>query len=117
MVPSNALDVAGTIRASGPVISTLTVSGTSAASLTLTATAATTYYSLASTATAFSLTFPATAPPTGTYWVLKNNSTVNYTITATNGVFNGGTTTTYFLQAGIGVTLAYSGTGTAYYTF
>ena len=117
MVPSNALDVAGTIRASGPVISTLSVSGTSAAALTLTTTAATTYFSLASTATAFSLTFPATAPPTGTYWVLKNNSTVNYTITATNGVFNGGTTSTYFLQAGIGVTLAYSGTGTAYYTF
>ena len=75
-------------------------------------------------ATAFAVTFPATAPATGTYWVLKNNSTVNYTITATNGVFNGGTAPSYFLQSGIGVTLAYSGTSAgsptalpAYYTF
>ena len=117
MVPSNALDVTGTIRASGPVISALIVSGTSAPSLALTADTATTYFSLTSTTTAFSLTFPSTVPPKGTYWVLKNNSTVNYTITCTNGVFNGGTTTTYFLQAGIGVTLAYSGTASAYYTF
>jgi hypothetical protein len=117
MVPSNALDVTGTIRASGPVISTLLVSGTSAPSLGLTADTATTYFSLTSTTTAFSLTFPSPVPPKGTYWVLKNNSTVNYTITCTNGVFNGGTTTTYFLQAGIGVTLAYSGTASAYYTF
>ena len=124
MVPSNALDVSGTIRASGPVISTLSVSGTSAASITLTPSTATTYFSLTSMATAFAITFPTTAPPTGTYWVLKNNSTVNYTITATNGVFNGGTTPSYFLQSGIGVTLAYSGTSAgaptalpAYYTF
>ena len=124
MAPSYALDVSGTIRASGPVISTLNVSGTSAASLTLTASTATTYFSLTSMATAFAVTFPATAPATGTYWVLKNNSTVNYTITATNGVFNGGTAPSYFLQSGIGVTLAYSGTSAgsptalpAYYTF
>jgi hypothetical protein len=123
-VPSYALDVAGTIRASGPVISTLSVSGTSAASIALTAATATTYFSLTSMATSFTVTFPTTAPPTGTYWVLKNNSTVNYTITATNGVFNGGTTPSYFLQSGIGVTLAYSGTSAgaptalpAYYTF
>jgi hypothetical protein len=106
------------------VISTLSVSGTSAAALTLTTDIATTYFSLTSMATGFTVTFPTTAPPTGTYWVLKNNSTVNYTITATNGVFNGGTTPSYFLQAGIGVTLAYSGTSAgaptalpAYYTF
>jgi hypothetical protein len=122
--PSYALDVSGTIRSSGPVISTISVSGTSAAALTLTTDIATTYFSLTSMATSFAVTFPTTAPPTGTYWVLKNNSTVNYTITATNGVFNGGTTPSYFLQAGIGVTLAYSGTSAgaptalpAYYTF
>jgi hypothetical protein len=124
MVPSYALDVAGTIRSSGPVISTISVSGTSAAALTLTTDIATTYFSLTSTATTFTVTFPTTAPPTGTYWVLKNNSTVNYTITPVNGVFNGGTAPSYFLQAGIGVTLAYSGTSAgsptsypAYYTF
>jgi hypothetical protein len=124
MVPSYALDVAGTIRSSGPVISTISVSGTSAAALTLTTDIATTYFSLTSTATTFTVTFPPAAPPTGTYWVLKNNSTVNYTITPVNGVFNGGTAPSYFLQAGIGVTLAYSGTSAgaptsypAYYTF
>jgi len=120
MVPSNALDVAGTIRASGPVISTLNVAGTSAASLALTAATATTYFSITSTATAFALTLPTTAPPQGTYWVLKNNGSVNYTLTSTNGVFNAGSNS-YYLQAGIGVTLAYSGTlvngSPAYYTF
>jgi hypothetical protein len=122
MVPSNALDVLGTIRSSGPVISTLSVSGTSAAALTLALSTATTYYSLTSTTTVFALTLPASAPPTGTYWVLKNNSRVNYTINVTGGVFNGGDTS-YFLQSGIGTTIAYSGTSAgaplspAYYTF
>jgi len=122
MVPSYALDVSGTIRSSGPVISTISVSGTSAAALTLTLSTATTYYSLTSTTTVFALTLPASAPPTGTYWVLKNNSRVNYTINVTGGVFNGGDTS-YFLQSGIGTTIAYSGTSAgaplspAYYTF
>jgi hypothetical protein len=121
MVPSNALDVSGTIRASGPVISTLNVSGfTTGSTLALTSDTATTYYSLTTNSTAITLTLPVTAPPTGTYWVLKNNAAVNYTFTSTNGVFNGGSTT-YYLQAGIGITLAYSGTlvggSPAYYTF
>jgi hypothetical protein len=124
MVPSNALDVAGTIRASGSVISTLNVAGiTSGTSITLTTDNATTYYSLTTTTgTTLTLTLPATAPPQGTYWVLKNNATVNYTFTttSTNGVFNAGSNS-YYLQAGIGITLAYSGTSVngspAYYTF
>jgi hypothetical protein len=122
--PSAALDVAGTIRASGPVISTLNVAGiTSGTSITLTTDNATTYYSLTTTTgTTLTLTLPATAPPQGTYWVLKNNATVNYTFTttSTNAVFNAGSNS-YYLQAGIGITLAYSGTSVngspAYYTF
>jgi hypothetical protein len=120
--PSAALDVAGTIRASGPVISTLNVAGiTSGTSITLTPDNATTYYSITTTTgTTLTLTLPATAPPQGTYWVLKNNATVNYTFTSTNGVFNAGSNS-YYLQAGIGITLAYSGTSVngspAYYTF
>ena len=123
MAPSYALDVSGTIRSSGPVISTISVSGTSAAALTLTLSTATTYFSLTSTTTVFALTLPGSPPPTGTYWVLKNNSKVNYTINVTGGVFNGGDTS-YFLQSGIGTTIAYSGTSAgaptpspAYYTF
>jgi hypothetical protein len=84
---------------------------------------ATTYFSLTSTTTVFALTLPGSPPPTGTYWVLKNNSKVNYTINVTGGVFNGGDTS-YFLQSGIGTTIAYSGTSAgaptpspAYYTF
>jgi hypothetical protein len=120
--PSAALDVAGTIRSSGPVISTLNVAGiTSGTSITLTPDNATTYYSLTTTTgTTLTLTLPATAPPQGTYWVLKNNAAVNYTFTSTNGVFNAGSNS-YYLQAGIGITLAYSGTSVngspAYYTF
>jgi hypothetical protein len=123
MVPSNALDVSGTIRSSGPVISTLNVAGiTSGTSITLTTDNATTYYSLTTTTgTTLTLTLPATPPPQGTYWVLKNNAAVNYTFTttSTNGVFNAGSNS-YYLQAGIGITLAYSGTLVngfpAYYT-
>ena len=66
------------------------------------------------------VTLPPTTPPSGTFWVVKNNSPVNYTLTAANGVFNAGSNS-YFLQAGIGTTLAYSGTqangSPAYYTF
>jgi hypothetical protein len=120
--PSAALDVAGTIRASGSVISTLNVAGiTSGTSITLTTDNATTYYSLTTTTgTTLTLTLPLTAPPQGTYWVLKNNAAVNYTFTSANGVFNAGSNS-YYLQAGIGITLAYSGTSAngspAYYTF
>ena len=121
MVPSNALDVSGTIRASGPVISTLNISGiTSGSSLTLTTDSASTYFSLMTVASNITVTLPPTTPPSGTFWVVKNNSPVNYTLTAANGVFNAGSNS-YFLQAGIGTTLAYSGTqangSPAYYTF
>ena len=117
------LTVSGTINCTSNIISTLNVSGVpSGTALTLAATNATTYYSLTTQAQTINITFPTITPTQGTYWVVKNNSTVNYTLTAINGVFNGGNTTTYYLQSGIGITLAYSGTqGTngsnAYYTF
>ena len=117
------LTVSGTINCTSNIISTLNVAGIpSGSALTLLATNATTYYSLTTQAQTITITFPTTTPTQGTYWVVKNNSTVNYTLTSINGVFNGGNTTTYYLQSGIGITLAYSGTqGTngsnAYYTF
>ena len=54
----------------------------------------------------------------GSYWVIKNNSPVNYTLNFTGGFLNtvGGPTTLY-LQAGNGVTLIYSGADSVYYTF
>ena len=117
---SNALDVSGNVRVSGSINSTLSVSGVSSSTLTLSTANASTYYSLFSTATGISINFPSTTPPQGTYWVVKNNSVVNYTLTSTNGVFNAGSNT-YYLQAGIGITVVYSGTQTggsnAYYTF
>jgi hypothetical protein len=121
MVPSNALDVSGTIRASGPVISTLNISGiSSGSSLTLTTDVAATYFSLMTVASNITVTLPTTLPPAGTYWVVKNNSPVNYTLTSVNGVFNAGSNT-YYLQAGIGTSIAYSGIqangSPAYYTF
>jgi hypothetical protein len=120
MAPSNALDVSGNVRVNGNVNSLISVSGTTNSSLTLSPAYASTYYSLFSTATGISITFPSTTPPQGTYWVVKNNSVVNYTLNATNGVFNAGSNS-YYLQAGIGITVVYSGTQTngcnAYYTF
>jgi hypothetical protein len=119
--PSAALDVAGTIRASGPVISTLNISGiSSGSSLILTTDVAATYFSLMTVASNITVTLPTTLPPAGTYWVVKNNSPVNYTLTSVNGVFNAGSNT-YYLQAGIGTSIAYSGIqangSPAYYTF
>jgi hypothetical protein len=121
IAPSNALDVSGTIRATGPVISTLNISGiTVGSSLSLTTDVGSTYFSLMTVASTITVTLPTTAPPTGTYWVIKNNSPVNYTLTSVNGVFNAGSNT-YYLQSGIGTSLAYSGTqvggSNAYYTF
>ena len=116
------LMVTGTLYCTSNIISTLNVSGvTSGTSITLTPDNATTYYSLTTTTgTTLTLTLPSTAPPQGTYWVLKNNAAVNYTLNSTNGVFNAGSNS-YYLQAGIGITLAYSGTqangSNAYYTF
>lgn len=114
--------VTGTLYCTSNIISTLNVAGVaSGTSITLTPDNATTYYSLTTTTgTTLTLTLPSTAPPQGTYWVLKNNAAVNYTLTSTNGVFNAGSNS-YYLQAGIGITLAYSGTqangSPAYYTF
>ena len=116
------LMVTGTLYCTSNIISTLNVAGiTSGTSITLTTDNATTYYSLTTTTgTTLTLTLPSTAPPQGTYWVLKNNAAVNYTLNSTNGVFNAGSNS-YYLQAGIGITLAYSGTqangSNAYYTF
>jgi hypothetical protein len=57
-------------------------------------------------------------PTRGSYWVIKNNSPVNYTLNFTGGSLNtvGGPTSIY-LQAGNGLTLIYSGANSVYYTF
>ena len=61
---------------------------------------------------------PTLEATTGTYWVIKNNSPINYTLNFTGGTLNtvGGPTSMY-LQAGNGMTLIYSGANTVYYTF
>jgi hypothetical protein len=63
-------------------------------------------------------TGPTLEATTGTYWVIKNNSPINYTLTFTGGTLNtvGGPTSMY-LQAGNGLTLINSGANTVYYTF
>jgi hypothetical protein len=63
-------------------------------------------------------TGPTLEATTGTYWVIKNNSPINYTLNFTGGTLNtvGGPTSMY-LQAGNGLTLIYSGANTVYYTF
>jgi hypothetical protein len=63
-------------------------------------------------------TGPTLEAATGAYWVIKNNSPVNYTLNFTGGTLNtvGGPTSMY-LQAGNGLTLINSGANTVYYTF
>jgi len=71
------LMVTGTLHRTSTIISTSTVSRglRSGTSITLTTDNATTYYSLTTTTgTTLTLTLPSTAPPQGTYWVLKNNA-------------------------------------------
>jgi hypothetical protein len=53
----------------------------------------------------------------GSYWVIKNNSAVNYTLNFTGGYLNTVGTTSMYLQAGNGMTLIYSGANSVYYTF
>jgi hypothetical protein len=57
-------------------------------------------------------------PTRGSYWVIKNNSPINYTLNFVGGTLNtvGGPTSMY-LQAGNGLTLIYSGANSVYYTF
>jgi len=63
-------------------------------------------------------TGPILEAATGAYWVIKNNSPINYTLNFTGGTLNtvGGPTSMY-LQAGNGLTLINSGANTVYYTF
>jgi hypothetical protein len=64
------------------------------------------------------ISLPGSLPIQGSYWVIKNNSVANYTLTFTGGTLNtlGGPTSMY-LQAGNGLTLIYSGANSVYYTF
>jgi hypothetical protein len=119
-VPTVPLDVAGQIRTTSNIINTINVTTISAVgTLALTTANYSTYFNLVyNGGTTVTVSLPGTTPLNGSYWVLKNNSTVNYTIAYTGGVLNyvGGPTSSY-LQAGNGVTLIYSGANSVYYTF
>ena len=119
-VPTVPLDVAGQIRTTSNIINTINVTTISAVgTLALSAANYSTYFNLVyNGGTTVTVSLPGTTPLNGSYWVLKNNSTVNYTIAYTGGVLNyvGGPTSSY-LQAGNGVTLIYAGANSVYYTF
>jgi hypothetical protein len=118
-VPAYPLDVAGQIRTTSNIINTINVTPVTVGSLTLNTGNYSTYFSFTYNAgTTVTVNLPGTTPLNGSYWVVKNNSTVNYTLSYNTGVLNfvGGPTTSY-LQAGNGVTLIYSGANSVYYTF
>jgi hypothetical protein len=118
-VPAYPLDVAGQIRTTSNIINTINVTPVTVGSLTLNTGNYSTYFSFTYNAgTTVTVSLPGTTPLNGSYWVVKNNSTVNYTLSYAGGVLNyvGGPTTSY-LQAGNGVTLIYSGANSVYYTF
>jgi hypothetical protein len=119
-VPTVPLDVAGQIRTTSNIINTINVTTISAVgTLALSTANYSTYFNLVyNGGTTVTVSLPGTTPLNGSYWVLKNNSTVNYTIAYTGGVLNyvGGPTSSY-LQAGNGVTLIYAGANSVYYTF
>ena len=114
--PSYPLDVSGTIRA-GNIISTINVGVVTASPVTLTTGNYSTYFTVTAPTASVNVILPGSAPIRGSYWVVKNNSSVNYTLTYTGGFINATGVTTGYLQAGVGVTLVYSGTGSVYYTF
>jgi hypothetical protein len=119
-VPTVPLDVAGQIRTTSNIINTINVTTISAVgTLALSTANYSTYFNLVyNGGTTVTVSLPGTTPLNGSYWVVKNNSTVNYTLSYAGGVLNyvGGPTTSY-LQAGNGVTLIYSGANSVYYTF
>jgi hypothetical protein len=112
-----ALDVSGTIRTTSNIVNTINVSLVTTDALTVSTTNYSTYFNLIGTSTVVTITLPGTTPIQGSYWVVKNNSTVNYTLKCAGGFLNASPITSMYLQAGNGVTLIYSGANSVYYTF
>jgi hypothetical protein len=115
------LDVAGPIRTTSNIVNTINVTVVSSSTLTLATTNYSTYFHLVYTGgSTLTISLPGSLPIQGSYWVLKNNSTVNYTLNFTGGTLNisgPGAPMSMYLQAGNGVTLIYSGATSVYYTF
>jgi len=116
-VPTTALDVSGQIRTTSNIINTINVSLVTTDALAVSTTNYSTYFNLLGTSTVVTITLPGTDPIQGSYWVVKNNSTVNYTLSCAGGFLNVSPITSMYLQAGNGVTLIYSGANSVYYTF
>jgi hypothetical protein len=114
--PSYPLDVSGTIRA-GNIISTISVGVVTASPVTLATTNYSTYFTVTALTSSVTINLPGAGAIRGSYWVVKNNSSVNYTLTYQGGFINTANVTTGYLQAGIGVTIVYSGADSVYYTF
>jgi len=112
-----ALDVAGPIRTTSNIVNTINVSLVSTDNFALSPANYSTYFNLIGTSTVITISLPGTTPIKGSYWVIKNNSTVNYTLTCTGGFLNVSPITNMYLQAGNGLTLIYSGADSVYYTF
>jgi hypothetical protein len=113
------LDVAGPIRTTSNIVNTLNVSLVTSGAFSLEITNYSTYFNLVYTGGSnMTISLPGSMPIQGSYWVVKNNSVVNYTLNFTGGTLNtiGGATTLY-LQAGNGLTLIYAGANSVYYTF
>ena len=113
-----ALDVSGTIRTNSSIVNTINVSLITSSTLTLAVANYATYFNMVYTGGSnITITLPGTSPIKGSYWVIKNNSPVNYTVTYTGGSVNVDGITSGYLQAGNGLTLIYSGSNSVYYTF
>jgi hypothetical protein len=113
------LDVAGPIRTTSNIVNTINVSLISSSTFNLLIDNYSTYFSLVYTGgSTVTISLPGSLPIQGSYWVVKNNSVVNYTLNFTGGTLNtfGGPTSMY-LQAGNGMTLIYAGANSVYYTF
>jgi hypothetical protein len=112
-----ALDVSGQIRTTSNIINTINVSLVTTDAFALSTENYSTHFNLLGTSTIMTITLPGTAPIQGSYWVIKNNSTVNYTLSCTGGFLNVSPISNIYLQAGNGLTLIYSGANSVYYTF
>ena len=111
--------MSGAIRTTSNIVNTLNVSLVTSGAFSLEITNYSTYFNLVYTGGSnMTISLPGSLPIQGSYWVVKNNSVVNYTLNFTGGTLNtvGGATTLY-LQAGNGLTLIYAGANSVYYTF
>ena len=93
---------------------------TTGATITFTNATASTYYNITSGTPVSALSNATSSPPTGAFWVFRNNTSNMITATLSNctTLYNGNATaSTVYIGSGNSLTLVYSGSGVSFIAF